>query len=63
MNRIMAKTGSPLNTTINHRSGRGVDNKTYGKQKIGTKVHRKTQKTEAEMKVGPKWWSNKYSPQ
>ena len=36
------KTGSPLNTTINHRSGEGVDNKTYVKQKIGTKVQRKT---------------------
>ena len=34
------KTGSPLNTTINHRSVEGVENKTHGKQKIGTKVHR-----------------------
>ena len=38
------KTGSPLNTTINHRSGEGVENKTYDQKKIGTKVHRKTQK-------------------
>ncbi len=38
------KTGSPLNTTINHRSGEGVDNKTYVKQKIGAKVQRKTLK-------------------
>ncbi len=38
------KTGSPLNKTINHRSGEGVDNKTYVKEKIGAKVQRKTLK-------------------
>ena len=44
------KTGSPLNTTINHRSGEGVDNKTYVKQKIGTKVQRKTLKCKRKWK-------------
>ena len=37
---IWQKMGSPLYTTINHRSGEGGENETYIKQKIGTKVHR-----------------------
>ena len=54
--------GSSLYTTINHRSGKGVENKAYVKQKI-EKSTQKAPKSEAEMKIGrPSWWSNKNSP-
>ena len=45
------KSGSPLKTTINHKSGKGVENKTYGIQKC-EKCTEKDPKTEVEMKVG-----------
>ncbi len=45
------KTGFPLNTTINHRSGDGVENKTYRKWKIRAKEHRMTQKLKRKWKL------------
>ena len=44
MNKSMAKNGSPLNITINHRSGERVENKTYVKQRNDKKYTEKTRK-------------------
>ena len=42
--RVWQKNGSPLNITINHRSGERVENKTYVKQRKDKKYTEKTRK-------------------